>query len=270
MSSRTSQLMARDGLGLLVRHWDCSTPRAHVLIVHGVGEHSGRWERVGDYLTRHGFSVTSYDQRGHGASGGERCDVDDFAEFLDDLELVLGSVEGGHEPTIVYGHSMGGLIATSYGVSNRPQPDLYVLSAPALSANIPIALRAAIKGLGRLRPGLRLANSIKGEQLSSDPRVGEAYFNDPLVQTKATVRFGNAFLREMDSIRDRYSQLTRPALVIHGADDELVPPQASAPLAELDSVSRKLFARLRHEIHNETNWEEVLDYVIGWVETQLS
>ena len=261
--------MTDDGLGLLVRHWSCESPRAHVVIVHGIGEHSGRWERTGSYLAEHSLAVTGWDHRGHGASGGDRVDIDSFEEYLDDLELVLRQIAG-DGPTVVYGHSMGGLIATSYGMSDRPQPDLYVLSAPALSANVPVVLRGAVKALGRLRPNMRLANSITGDQLSGDPVVGEKYFADPLVETKPTLRFGNAFFNQMEAIRDRYELLTLPALVIHGANDDLVPPQASAPLAALDNVTRKLFPGMRHEIHNETDWHEVLDYVIAWIDAQLA
>jgi alpha-beta hydrolase superfamily lysophospholipase len=240
-----------------------------MLIVHGIGEHSGRWERPAGYLADHGYAVTSFDQRGHGASGGDRVDVKSFEEFLEDVELLLVSM-GDDVPTIIYGHSMGGLIATAYGMSDRPQPDLYVLSAPALSANIPMVLRMSARVLGKLRPAMRMANSITGDQLSSDPKVGEDYFSDPLVETKPTLRFGNAFMNQMDAIRDRYEHLTRPALVIHGASDDLVPPRASAPLAALDNVTRKLFPGMRHEIHNESDWEVALDYVIGWIDTQLS
>ncbi len=267
MTSTTSQLIAGDGLGLLVRHWECPEPRANVVLVHGLGEHSGRYEHVGARLVGHGFSVTAFDLRGHGASGGDRVDVDYFDRFLDDLEMVLETV---NEPRIVYGHSMGGLIAMSYGMSTRPQPLLYVLSAPALSADVPAFLRVGAKVLTRIRPGLRMANSIKGEQLSRDPSVGEKYFADPLVETKATARFGSAFLGQMERLEGDYDRLSRPALVIHGSEDSLVPPQASAPLAALPSVDRKLFAGLRHETHNEPEWDDVVDYVAGWLSERLA
>ena len=117
---------------------------------------------------------------------------------------------------------------------------------------------------------MRMANSIKGEQLSRDPAVGEKYFADPLVETKATARFGAIFLSQMAAIRDDYDRLTRPTLVIHGADDELVPPHASAPLAALENVERKLFAGLRHEIHNEPEQDEVLGFVVSWLDSQLA
>ncbi|MCP3997191.1 MAG: alpha/beta hydrolase [bacterium] len=269
MTSTTSQLMAHDGLGLLIRHWDCDEAKAHVVLVHGLGEHSGRYDHVGSFLSDAGFAVTSYDQRGHGASGGERVDLESFSEYLDDLELVIGEV-GRDVPVVVYGHSMGGLIAASYGMSDRPQPEMYVLSAPALAAEVPTPLKLAAKVLSRVRPTMRLANSIDGEQLSRDPAVGEKYFADPLVESRTTTRFGAEFLAQMSSIRDDYHRLGRPTLVIHGADDELVPPYASAPLAALDNVERKLFAGLRHEIHNEPEQGEVLGFVVSWLEGQLA
>ena len=112
MSSTTSQLMAADGLGLLIRHWGSSEPRARMLLVHGIGEHSGRWEHVGEFFAEQGISVTAFDLRGHGASGGDRVDIDDFDLFLNDVEHVLGSIRD-ELPCIVYGHSMGGFIDAS-------------------------------------------------------------------------------------------------------------------------------------------------------------
>ena len=269
MTSTTSQLMANDGLGLLVRHWACDNPRANVLIVHGLGEHSGRYEHVGDFLVGEGFGVLSYDQRGHGASGGDRVHLESFEEYLDDLELVASEI-GSDLPLIIYGHSMGGLVAASYGASSRPQPELYVLSAPALAAEVPGPLRLAAKVVSRIRPGTYFPSSIKGEQLSRDPSVGVKYFADPLVETKTTAKFGAVFLGQMDAIEDKLGRLTTPTLVIHGAEDELVPPYASAPLAALPNVERKLFPGLRHETHNEPEQADVLGFVASWLKDQLA
>jgi len=267
--STAAQATTNDGLGLLVRRWECDEPRARMLLIHGVGEHSGRWEHVGSFFGDRGIDVTAFDLRGHGASGGARVDLESFEEFLDDVAVVFGETPA-DVPRIIYGHSLGGLIATSYGMSDRPQPDLYVLSAPSLMANIPLALRLLAHVLGRLWPRFRAPNSLKAEQLSRDPAVGERYFADPLVETKATVRFGLTVFKQMDALRGNYGRLTRPALVIHGAEDKLVPPHASAPLAALDNVERKLFAGLRHETHNEPEHDEVLGFVAAWLDDQIS
>ncbi|MCP4307645.1 MAG: alpha/beta hydrolase [bacterium] len=269
MTSTTSQLMANDGLGLLVRHWACAKPQARILIVHGLGEHSGRYEHVGDYFVDEGFEVVAYDQRGHGASGGDRVHLDSFDEYLDDLELVASEVDD-DLPLIIYGHSMGGLVAASYGASTRPQPDLFVMSAPALAAEIPAPLRLAAKVVSRVRPGMYFPSSIKGEQLSRDPSVGEKYFADPLVETKTTAKFGAALMGQMEAMEDKLGRITTPTLVIHGAEDELVPPSASAPLAALPGVERKLFPGLRHETHNEPEQAEVLGFVASWLKDHLA
>ena len=269
MTSKTSSITTHDGLTLMTREWECADPKAHVLIVHGLGEHSGRWEHVGGFLAGRGYASLSFDQRGHGASGGRRTHVESFDEYLDDVELVFSSFSE-ELPRIIYGHSMGGLISTLYAESDRPQADMYVLSAPAIDAEVPALLRAATSVLGRLTPRLALPNSINGEQLSRDPLVGERYFADPLIETKVTTSFGLAMLAAMPAARSRLAVLEKPILVIHGADDPLVPPQASAPLAAVPSVERKLFPGLRHEIHNEPEHDEVLGFVADWLDAQLA
>lgn len=267
MTSVTGTFSTADGTELFTRHWECAESRARMLIVHGIGEHSGRWEHVGSYFAAAGFDVYSYDQRGHGRTSDGPVDVESFDQFLDDIEQQLSGLD---EPVVIYGHSMGGLIATAYAESDRPQPDLYVLSAPALSASVPAVLRLAATVLSKVTPSMAMKNPIKGEQLSRDPAVAEAYFADPLVYEKATTRFGNAFLNAMDRAREAVDQIRRPILVIHGANDELVPPSASAPLAAVPTVERKLFPGLRHEIHNEPEQDEVLGFVAAWLDDQLA
>jgi alpha-beta hydrolase superfamily lysophospholipase len=253
---------------LLIRRWECPDPRARILIIHGLGEHSGRYEHVGAFFVARGFDVTAFDLRGHGRSGGNRIDIESFDDYLDDVSVVFEEIPA-DVPRIIYGHSMGGLIAASYGMSDLPQPDLYVLSAPALSADAPVYLRWGARILTRIKPGLRVPNSIKGEQLSRDPAVGEKYFADPLVETKGTARFGALLFAQMDALRSQYEELTIQTLVIHGAEDSLVRPQASAPLAALGNVERKLFAKLRHETHNEPEQAEVLGFVAAWLDDHL-
>lgn len=269
MTSTTAEATTTDNLTLLTRHWACSEPRARVLLVHGIGEHSGRWEHVGDFLAGHGFDVSAFDLRGHGESTGARVDVASFEEYVDDLQLMFGDLPT-DLPRVIYGHSMGALIATSYAVSDRDQPDLYVLSAPALDADAPAILKLAARALAVIRPKTNLPNSIKGEQLSRDPSVGEKYFADPLVIQKATARMGAALLAQMGIVREELDKLSTPAIVIHGADDELVPPHASAPLAAIPGVERKLFPGLRHETHNEPEQAEVLGFVVAWLDDQLA
>jgi alpha-beta hydrolase superfamily lysophospholipase len=119
-------------------------------------------------------------------------------------------------------------------------------------------------------PKLAMANSIEGEQLSRDEAVGEAYFADPLVYTKATTRFGMELFGAQDRSHDVIGEIDTPTLVIHGGDDPLVPPSASAPLAALDSVDRKVYPGLRHELHNEPEQVQVLSEIAAWLDSTLA
>ena len=144
MPSIVGHVAAPDGTDLLVRHWPgneaeaggawAEPPWAAVLLVHGLAEHSGRYEHVGDQLTGAGLEVSAYDHRGMGGSGGRRGDVERWSLFHDDLGERLRGGAGGTpgRPLIVYAHSLGGLIAAGYLLTERPKPDLAVLSSPAL------------------------------------------------------------------------------------------------------------------------------------------
>ncbi len=268
--STTVQRTTRDGLAQLVRRWGAAgEPWAAMVIVHGLGEHSGRYEHSGARFAAAGIDVTALDLRGHGATEGERAYVESWQLFLDDVEDLLSGLQANGSPTVLLGHSMGALIALSYAVSERPQPDALVLSASALAGGK--AWQRALAGpVARLAPRLALPTAIKGEQLSRDPNVGEAYFADPLVQTKATAKLGAEVFAAMERTAARLDRLRVPTLVIHGGVDTLVPPQASLALAELPGVERRLYPRLRHEAFNEPEGPEVIDEVSGWLRGTLA
>jgi alpha-beta hydrolase superfamily lysophospholipase len=259
----------RDGVELYVGSWPNDRARATLVIVHGISEHLGRWTHVADFFGGRGYEVVAYDLRGHGKSGGPLLDVATFEQYLDDLEVVIQRARKPRLPLVVYGHSMGGLIATLYAESTRPQPDVYVLSAPALDADVPGVLRVLAKVLPHVAPKLRVPSNIRGGHLSRDPDVAAAYFSDPLVYVKPTTRLGGALLVAGARARKDVGSISKPALVIHGADDELVPPRASAPLAASPFVERRLFPGLRHEMHNEPEQEEVLGFVSSWLDAHI-
>ena len=269
MEATTGTVTASDGVDLFTRHWTPEQPKANVLILHGTGEHCGRWDHVGRFLADRGYAVTAFDLRGHGESGGDRFHVDDFDHFVDDVATMTETLD--HDvPLVLYGHSMGGLIATLYLTSDHRQPDLAVLSAPGLDDELPGYLHLAGEVLGRVVPNLYFDNSIAGEQLSRDPTVGEDYFADPLVQHKATVGIGREGFAAQREARERVGDIDVPTLVLHGAEDPLVPPRASAPFAALDCVDRKLYPGLRHEIHNEPEQDQVLSDIADWLDNNLS
>lgn len=269
MSSTTGEIRYADGTTKLTRHWAAQAPWASMLIVHGLGEHSGRYEQTGTDFAAAGIAVRSFDQRGHGATEHPAY-VDHFDQFLGDVEEQLAALRADGLPVVLLGHSLGGLIAFSYAVGERPPPDLLVLSAPALAANVPGIKRLAAKVLSRVLPRLALPNDISGDQLSRDPAVGEAYFADPLVYTKTTARLGGEMLAAMERANDALARLDVPTFVIHGTADTVVPPTASAPLADLPTVQRRLFPGFRHESFNEVDRADAVAAVVAWLRAQVA
>ena len=261
-----AEAAASDGTPLHVRHWTATSPPwARVLIVHGIGEHSGRYERTGRLMAEAGLDVHAFDLRGHGLSGGRRVYVGRWDDFLDDVEVMLTPLREPGVPLVLFGHSMGALIALTYACSTRPPPDLLVLSAPPLWANVPGWQRALAPILGRVAPTVVMANPITGDQLARDPAVGIAYFADPLVQPRSTARLGAQLFAAMKRAGAGLDRLRIPTLVIHGGADTLVPTAGSEPLGNLPGVERRVLPNLRHETLNEPEGPEVVAGVVEWL-----
>jgi acylglycerol lipase len=259
-----------DGTPLNVRHWPAEKAWATVLIVHGIGEHGGRYERTGRLMSAAGLDVYALDLRGHGLSEGRRVYVRRWDDYLDDLAVGIAGVRRAGLPFVLFGHSMGALIALTYSCSDRPAPDLLVLSAPPLGASVPAWQRLAAPLLSRAAPGLVLANPISGDQLSRDPGVAAAYFADPLVQPRSTVRLGAELFGAMKRARAGLAGLDVPTLVIHGRADTLVPTRLSEPLGALPCVERRVLPDLRHEILNEPEGPEVVAGIVAWLRAHVS
>ncbi len=258
---------ARDGTTIARRRWEATAPRrAMVLLIHGLAEHGGRYDHVARMLAARGHAVVAPDLRGFGRSGGRRAYLQRWDDYLDDVaaDLELVRAEGG--PVVLLGHSMGGLVALSYLLHGRPAPDLLVLSAPAIAADLPRVKQVAARVLGVVIPRVSLDNGLRGEQLSTDPTVGERYFSDPLVYTRTTLGLGRLALAAGDHCRSHLAELAVPTLVLHGADDTLVPAAISAPLGDVPGVERVVLSGLRHEIFNEGGGVAATGIVADWIE----
>ena len=241
-----------------------------MLLVHGIGEHSGRYEHVGAAFAAAGIDVLAYDQRGFGETGGERGHVDKFDDYLDDVEPLIAERRELGVPVILLGHSLGGLVSTAYLVSDRPQPDFAVLSSPALAADLPPWQRAGAPLLGALLPKLKVPADFDGNVLSRDARVQQEYENDPLRVPTSTARLGREILRAMRTVGTSLDRLRVPTYVLHGESDSLVPVDASKPLESLPNVTRRVWPGLRHECLNEPERNEVIGEVVAWLDTQIS
>ena len=246
--------------------------RAAVYVLHGVAEHSGRYEHVGSALAGRGFETVATDHRGHGRSGGCRGHVDRWSQYLDDVEDQMAEIRGLGLPVVMLGHSLGGLMALSYCVEGRPAPDLLAVSAPALG----YALDSPQKLLYLAGPVLA---SLAGAApvpinrdlslLSADPKVTAGAAADPLWNGEVTVSLGWELLRAMSRTRARLDCLEVPVMCVHGGDDRLVPAASSEILASAAGAERRVYEGLRHEVFNEPAGLAVLAEVIDWIESNL-
>jgi acylglycerol lipase len=265
MTSTLGTISAGDGTMLQTRRWEPEgRPWARLLLVHGIAEHSGRYERTGALFASGGIDTHAFDLRGFGASGGRRAYVGRWDDYHDDLATMLSTLPG-DGPLVLMGHSMGGLIALGHVLDARPVPDLLVLSSPALGTTVPRAIRVAAPVLGRIAPRRLLGNGLRPEQLSRDAEVGKAYFADPLVFPRSTMRLGAEMFAAMGRARRDLGALRVPSLVIHGSDDSIVPVGASEPLASLPNVERCVYPGLRHETLNEPDGPQVVADIVAWL-----
>lgn len=243
-----------------------------MVLVHGLAEHCGRYDHVGAQLANAGIDVHSFDLRGFGGSGGPRASVDRWSQLHDDLEERLVAVRSidAARALVLYGHSLGGLLCLGYVLDARAQPDLLVLSAPAIKADLPLIPRLAVSGLKRIAPGLMLKNPFDGEVLSCDPNVATDYVADPLNQHRSTVRFAAAALAEQQRVSAALDRLSLPTLVVHGGDDRLVPTASSEVFEGMPGVTRRVYPVLRHETHNEPTGAMVVKETIAWIRDQVA
>jgi alpha-beta hydrolase superfamily lysophospholipase len=267
-SSVTSSIASADGTPLLIRRWAAASDRwAQLLLVHGLAEHSGRYERTGRLLAEAGIDVTAFDLRGHGGSGGRRGDVERWTDYLDDIAVRLASVraEAGGRPVVLFAHSYGGLISTDYVLSGRPAPDLLVLSGPALDDGLPRWQHVVAPLIARVLPTLAFRNAWSPDVLSRDPDVGRLALLDPGSPERMTTRLGAFGFAAQERVRATLATLAVPTLVFHGSDDRLVPPAATEAFEALPGVTRRVYPGLRHETLNEPEGPQVVADVIAWL-----
>jgi len=252
---------------IVVHHWANADPRFIAVIAHGYGEHAGRYAHVADRLVAEGAEVYAPDHRGHGLSDGERALVDDLDATVEDLHLVVLGARARHPelPLVLIGHSMGGLIAARYAQLHAGELAALVLSGPAVGANPDLI------GLLALDPIPDIP--IDPEVLSRDPAVGAAYASDPLVYhgpfQRATLEGLGAGIT---AVAETGPISGPPVLWIHGAEDALVPLEHTRPAMEAlrgERCTEKIYPGARHEVFNETNSDEVLDDVVGFVHAEL-
>jgi acylglycerol lipase len=263
---------------LHTRRWEpeVGSPRAVVCLVHGLGEHSGRYERLAGRFVAAGFAVSALDLRGHGESPGHKGDTR-FAPAIEDIGALLAdsAERWPGAPVFLYGHSLGALLAVVYVMEDPARP----LAGAVVSAiGLHSALREqrgkvrAARVLGRWTPRVRVKSGIDPAVLSRDEAVVEAYRRDPLVHGFASMGFGLDALEASDAILAGKPNPDVPLLIIHGADDKLAYASGARELAAAwPGVSDlRVYDGLFHEVHNEPEQERVFEDVREWMEERLA
>jgi alpha-beta hydrolase superfamily lysophospholipase len=272
-------IQTRDGMALARRDWPSADARGTIVIVHGLGEHIGRYSHVAARLNASGWSVVGYDQRGHGASPGERGRIAGGDDLLVDLAAVIDAVRaeaGG--PLVLLGHSLGGLVVARFvaGALESPRPawqrevDALVLSSPALDIGMTGAKRALLATLETLTPNLGIGNGLDATGISRDPAVVAAYRADPLVHDRIAPRLIRFLADAGPLVRGLASRWQVPTLLLYAGSDRLVVPAGSAAFAAAAPapvVTARPFASLFHEIFNEPEQDEVLAVLTAWLDT---
>jgi len=258
------------------REWEpVGEPRAVVALLHGLGEHCGRYERLAERFTGAGFAVCAIDLRGHGRSGGARGDTR-LAPALDDVDgLVAWCAERRPGvPLFLYGHSLGALLAVLWLMRGPERaPAGAVVSAIGLHSALR-EQRAKVRAarlLGRAVPRMRIRSGIDPATLSRDPAVVEAYRADPLVHDTVSLGFGLDALDAIEAILAGAPGLVVPLLVIHGGEDRLAYASGARELAALapDVCTLQVYDGLFHEVHHEPEEERVFADVHAWMEERL-
>lgn len=266
-----------NGVRIVYDVWTPDTePRGVVVLSHGLGEHARRYDHVAQRFGEAGLVTYALDHRGHGRSGGKRVMVRHMAEYTGDFGSLVNTAtaENPGLTRIVLGHSMGGGIVFAYGVDHPDDYDLMVLSGPAVAAQTgvnPIKILLG-KAVGSLLPNLPIED-LDDTAVTRDPEMLAAYRNDPLVHHgKIPAGIGKALLLVGDTMPQRARALTAPLLVVHGAEDRLVPASGSERLVECvgsTDVHLKVYPELYHEVFNEPERQRVLDDVTTWIEARL-
>jgi alpha-beta hydrolase superfamily lysophospholipase len=269
-----------DGVGGVRIVYDVWTPNIDplgvVILAHGYAEHAGRYDHVAQRFGEGGLITYALDHRGHGRSGGKRVYLKNMSEYTDDFHHLVGIATAAHPELkrIVLGHSMGGGIVFAYGVEHPDDYSAMVLSGPAVFAQDAVSpvMTAVAKVVGSLLPGLPVED-LPADAVSRDPEVVAAYEADPLVfHGKLPAGIAKALIGVGETMPQHAASLTAPLLVVHGAEDKLIPVEGSRRLLECVGpidAHLKVYPELYHEVFNEPEQALVLDDVVSWIEVRL-
>jgi alpha-beta hydrolase superfamily lysophospholipase len=268
-----------DGLKLYLQAWLPETPRASLLLVHGLGEHSGRYMPLVERLTELGVAVFTFDGRGHGKSVDGEPDAY-FAsaeDYLRDIDALFSKAKNHLPglPAFLYGHSMGGGFVSAYVLKYQPKASGVILSSPAIMEDpgTSAILKASAGFVSSYFPRLK-ALTLDPKMISRIPEEVQAYLEDPLVYTKAVpARTGQELYLQMKYVQQNARNFLLPLLILHGSGDRLTNPEGSKLLftqASAEDKTLEIFEGGYHELIRDLESERYLTVIVDWLSKRMS
>ncbi|MBW2117923.1 MAG: lysophospholipase [Deltaproteobacteria bacterium] len=266
-------------LKIFYRNLSAEKEKARLIIAHGLGEHSGRYDRVINRLVPEGLSIWALDFCGHGRSGGKRGHIESFDQYIADIDkLIEIASEDAPQDTKIFllGHSLGGLIALNYGLRLPDKLNGLIVSSPVLAFKVKVQAFKIISGkvMSAVWPGLSMANELDLTKISHDRSVVDAYIHDPLVHNRVTARWFTEFISAMAWVQESVKKMQVPILMQIAGSDFLVDAGASETFFNhllLKDKTIHIYRELFHEIFNETADESavVLDDLLAWLKMHI-
>jgi alpha-beta hydrolase superfamily lysophospholipase len=259
------------GAKLAYRAWPLPDGKITFAVVHGLGEHAGRYRRFADGMAKHGFGTFALDLRGHGNSPGQRGHVDSWSQWTDDVSAFVKHISASSGGEVVpLGHSFGGAALLSTVLAGKlPGTKRFIVSSPALKVKVAVPAWKIKLGTAasKVMPKLALDNEVDPRLISRIPAVVEEYRNDPLVHSKISSRMYTEWLAATKDILNRAGEIKVPFLILAGTDDGLIDPQGSKDLNEgAASMSElRLLEGRYHEPFNDRDNEEVFTLIASWL-----
>ena len=276
MKRERHKWLTSDGLDIFARAWSpASEPKALICLVHGFGEHSGRYPLFAEYVTGAGYALFTFDLRGHGKSGGKRGHAPGVEALMDDIGIFLERTEKFFPglPRFLYGHSYGGNLVLNYCLRRRPKIKGIAVSGPLLrlALKLPPFTVTVARIMNLVWPSLVINTRKDGSGVSRDPGVNRGYEDDPLVHNSASGRTFACIRHAGEWAIEHASELKIPTLIMHGSEDKFTSVEASREFAGKcgKNCILKIWDGLYHELHSEPEKDEVFEYLIEWLDRHV-
>lgn len=265
---------SNDGIAFFAQKWEGNeVPKAVICLIHGMGEHSGRYAQWAKSFVNDGYAVAAYDQRGHGKTGGNRGHAPSFDALYDDAEVFLSKVKEyfPNNKYVIYGHSMGGDVVSNLLIRRKPHVDAGILSSPyfRMAFEAPKLKVTLGKWMENILPTLTLPTGLNANHISRDPEEVRKYKSDPLVHDKISAKMGMQLIDNGEYAIAHAREITIPLLVLHGTGDMLTSHKATQEFVANGgaNITSKFYEGLYHEMHNEPEHNQVYSDILAFLES---